>query len=171
MPFMSTNKKNNSNISIEQFKPHMAEHFYNINAQWLNDMFVVEPIDEKVLSDPQKYIIDQGGNIWFARHPQLGVVGTCAVKNAGEAGYELTKMGVLSSARGLKVGETLLKHVLNDCMKMGLTPLFLLTNHNCEAAIHLYEKNGFVHDDEIKQKFAGLYDRSDVFMRYHPHTT
>ena len=44
--------------------------------------------------------------------------------------------------------------------------LFLLTNKKCEAAIHLYEKNGFVHCEEIMQKFGCAYERCDVAMHY-----
>jgi N-acetylglutamate synthase-like GNAT family acetyltransferase len=129
-------------------------------------MFYMEEYDEKILSNPQKYIIDEGGQIWFATHPNLGFIGTCAIKNFGHNWYELTKMGVLENSRGLKAGDKLLKQVLKDCKKIEMDTLFLLTNSICKAAIHLYEKNGFVHDQAIKNKFDGLYERSDVFMRY-----
>ena len=153
-------------VEIVTFTPQLAKYFYSINAQWVNDMFYMEEYDEKVLSNPQKYIIDEGGQIWFAKHQELGVIGTCAVKNFGDNWYELTKMGVLESARGLKAGEILLKQVIQDCKKMKVGTLFLLTSHKCEAAIHLYEKNGFVHDEGIKEKFKKLYERSDTFMKY-----
>ncbi len=169
---MSVNRQQmNPEIQIVDYRPELAQHFYTINAQWLTDLFVMETIDEQVLSDPQTHIIDAGGYIWFAEHKDLGIIGACAVKHAGEMGYELTKMGVLSSARGLKVGETLLKQVLKDCSQRQCRPLFLLTNHRCEAAIHLYLKHGFVHDEGIKQHFSGLYDRGDVFMKYQSHIT
>ncbi len=160
----------NLEVEIVKFKPELAKYFYSINAQWVSDMFVMEEIDEKILSNPQKYVIDKGGQIWFAIHKDLGVIGACAVKNFGDKWFELTKMGVLESARGLKAGEILLKQVIVDCNKADIDTLFLLTNHQCEAAIHLYEKNGFVHDQGIKEKFNGLYDRSDVFMRYMPNS-
>ena len=163
---MNKKPKDKLTVEIVTYQPSLAQDFYSINAQWVNDMFKMEAIDEKILSNPQKYIIDKGGQIWFARHEELGVIGTCAVKNFGDNWYELTKMGVLSSARGLKAGEVLLKQVLHDCQQMEVDTLFLLTNSKCEAAIHLYEKNGFVHDQGIKDKFKGLYDRSDVFMKY-----
>lgn len=156
----------NFEVEIITYKPELAHHFYSINAQWVNDMFMMEDIDEKILSNPQKYIIDKGGQIWFARHQEQGVIGACALKNFGDNWYELTKMGVLASARGLKAGERLLKQVLEDCGKMNIDTLFLLTNSKCEAAIHLYEKNDFVHDEGIKNKFSGMYERSDVFMKY-----
>ncbi len=158
--------KQNLEVEIIKFIPELAKYFYSINAQWVNDMFYMEDYDEMILSDPQKHIIDEGGQIWFAQHDELGIIGTCAVKNFGNNWYELTKMGVLESARGLKAGEKLLQAVLADCQKMDMDTLFLLTNSICKPAIHLYEKNGFVHDQGIKVKFDGLYERSDVFMRY-----
>ena len=163
---MSDSKKLLLDVEILKYTPEMAKHFYTINAQWVSDMFYMEDYDEMVLSNPQKHIIDEGGQIWFARHEKLGVIGTCAVKNFGNKWYELTKMGVLESARGLKAGEKLLQQVLMDCRKIEMDTLFLLTNSICKAAIHLYEKNGFVHDKSIKEKFDQLYKRSDVFMRY-----
>jgi len=153
-------------VEIVKFSPELAKYFYSINAQWVSDMFVMEEIDEKILSNPQNYIIDEGGQIWFAKHEELGVIGACAVKSFGDKWYELTKMGVLESARGLKAGEILLQKVLKDCETMDIDTLFLLTSSKCEAAIHLYEKNGFVHDKGIKEKFEELYERSDTYMKY-----
>jgi N-acetylglutamate synthase-like GNAT family acetyltransferase len=160
------NKDTSLEVDIVTYTPQLAKYFYSINAEWVNDMFVMEDIDDKILSNPQKHIIDKGGQIWFAVHDVLGVIGTCAVKNFGDKWYELTKMGVLESARGLKAGEILLKQVIKDCITMDMDTLFLLTSSKCEAAIHLYEKNGFVHDQGIKEKFQELYERSDTYMKY-----
>jgi N-acetylglutamate synthase-like GNAT family acetyltransferase len=161
------NKKDkNLEVKIVKYTPELSKYFYSINAQWVNDMFYMEEYDEKILSNPQKYIINEGGQIWFAIHKELGVIGTCAVKNFGENWYELTKMGVIDSARGLKAGEVLLKQVIKDTLTWDVDTLFLLTSSKCEAAIHLYEKNGFMHDESIKEKFKELYERSDTFMKY-----
>lgn len=164
----SMSKSLNKNLEVEiiTYTPELAHHFYDINAQWVNDMFYMEAYDEKILSNPQKYIIDEGGQVWFAKHETLGIIGTCAVKNFGDNWYELTKMGVLESSRGLKAGEILLKQVIKDTLKWKVDTLFLLTNSICKPAIHLYEKNGFIHDEGIRNKFTGLYERSDVFMKY-----
>ncbi|NMH60724.1 GNAT family N-acetyltransferase [Alteromonas sp. MYP5] len=129
-------------------------------------MFVLEPIDEKVISKPQQYIINRGGYIWFARHPELGIVGTCALMKKADGVFELTKMGVSSHARGLKVGEKLLSFVLSKAEVIAYSTLFLLTNQKCKAAIHLYEKQGFVHDQDILDQFGKAYARCDVAMRY-----
>lgn len=155
-----------TNVTIRPFEPALAHHFEQINKEWINDMFVLEAVDKQVLEDPQSYIIDKGGKIWFAEHPTLGIVGTCAFWNKGDNQFELTKMGVLKSARGLKVGEILLQHVLKDARSLGIKKLFLLTNAKCEAAIHLYEKNGFVHDKSIMKYYGQNYARCNVAMLY-----
>ena len=141
-------------IVIRPFEPALASHFETINKQWIEDMFVLENIDKQVLENPQHHIIDKGGKIWFAEHPELGILGTVAFWYKGNNNYELTKMGVLKSARGLKVGEVLLQYVLNEAQLLGINQLFLLTNSKCESAIHLYEKNGFVHDKTVMQQYG-----------------
>lgn len=122
-------------------------------------MFVVEEIDDQVLSDPLTHIIQPGG-----KYPSLGVVGACALLKKGQGIFELTKMGVLQSARGLKVGEQLLQYVLKQCAAMKAKKVFLLTNQKCQAAIHLYEKNGFEHSQQIMQDYGSTYARADVAM-------
>jgi len=49
---------------------------------------------------------------------------------------------------------------------MGAELLYLLSNRKSAAAIHLYEKVGFVHDARVMRKFAAQYARCDVAMRY-----
>jgi N-acetylglutamate synthase-like GNAT family acetyltransferase len=153
-------------IQIQAYSDELAPHFYTINAQWINEMFVLEDIDKQVLENPKKHIINKGGRIWFATHPDYGVVGACALLNKQNACFELTKMGVVPSVRGLKVGEALLQYVIEQSFKMNISTLFLLTNSKCEAAIHLYKKNGFSHDEQIMQRYGKQYERCDVAMRY-----
>jgi ribosomal protein S18 acetylase RimI-like enzyme len=74
---------------------------------------------------------------------------------------------VSKSARGRKVGEFLLAAALERARQMGVADrLYLLTNTQCAAAIHLYEKLGFEHDAEIMRLFGSRYARCDVAMRF-----
>jgi ribosomal protein S18 acetylase RimI-like enzyme len=152
-------------ITIVEYSPELAPFFDVINSQWIEDMFVLEEIDKQVLRNPQENIIDKGGKIWFVEHHTLGIVGTCALLNKGDGAFELTKMGVLSNARGCKVGEILLLHVIEQAKQL-TDCLFLLTNAKCEAAIHLYLKNGFEHDPQIMQTYGQSYQRCNVAMRW-----
>ena len=148
------------------YQPALANHFESINTQWINEMFQLEDIDKQVLSDPETYIINKGGFVYFAEHAHLGIVGTCALLNHGNRHFELTKMGVSEHAQGLKVGEKLLQYVIAQALAKKPNALFLLTNKKCKAAIHLYEKNGFVHDEQIMKSYGANYERCNVAMKY-----
>lgn len=150
------------------FSDDLAEAFYRINAEWISEMFALEENDIALLSKPRELILDKGGAVLFAETAEHGVVGTCALMVSKDGWVELTKMGVLKTARGLKAGEFLLAKTLERASSLGMDKVYLLTNKKCEAAIHLYEKLGFVHDDEIMQKFAARYERCDVAMSYRP---
>ena len=153
-------------LRLREFDDDLAGDFHDINAQWITAMFALEPTDREVLENPRAKIIDPGGVILFVEAPGLGVVGTCALQRTGGTGYELTKMGVRESARGLKAGEFLLGAAIARAVERGADPLYLLTSHKCAAAIHLYEKLGFAHDPQIMAQYGARYQRCDVAMRY-----
>lgn len=153
-------------LTIHEFSDELASHFHDINAEWIHAMFQLEATDRDVLENPRAKIVDPGGVILFVEARGLGIVGTCALQKTGEHSFELTKMGVRESARGLKAGEFLLEAVIARAMQMGAEPLYLLSNARCAAAIHLYEKLGFVHDAGIMADYGARYARCDVAMRY-----
>src|SRR5580700_4211054 len=156
----------NSALIIREYSDELAQDFYAINAEWINTMFRLEQTDRDVLEHPRERIVEPGGAILFVEAPGLGIVGTCALQKSGEGTFELTKMGVRVSARGLKAGEFLLAAIIDRAKAMRAETLYLLTNRRCEAAIHLYEKLGFEHDAEIMAKYGSRYERCDVAMRY-----
>lgn len=153
-------------LTLLEYDDTLAADFHDINAQWITAMFALEQTDRDVLENPRARIIDGGGTILFVAAPGLGVVGTCALQQTGPGRFELTKMGVRESARGLKAGEFLLAAMIDRARAMGAELLYLLTNKRCEAAVHLYEKLGFVHDAQIMADYGARYERCNVAMRY-----
>lgn len=153
-------------LTLLEYDDTLAADFHDINAQWITAMFALEQTDRDVLENPRARILDGGGTILFVAAPGLGVVGTCALQQTGPGRFELTKMGVRESARGLKAGEFLLAAMIDRARAMGAELLYLLTNRRCEAAIHLYEKLGFVHDAQIMADYGARYERCNVAMRY-----
>lgn len=151
---------------VREFSDELAKDFYRINAEWIEAMFALEANDIALLSKPRELILDKGGVVLFAETPDLGVVGTCALMVSEGGWVELTKMGVLESARGRKVGEFLLAKTLERAASAGFEKIYLLTNKKCAPAIHLYEKLGFVHDAEVARKFGSRYERCDVAMSF-----
>ena len=157
-------------VEIIEYSDEYAGDFYKINIDWISENFVVEDIDKYVLSHPNEAILDKGGIILLAR---LGgeIVGTCALmkmdaQNGEEPEYEFTKLGVSRHYRGLKIGEKLIHAAFARAREMGLKSLFLLTNHQQRSSIHLYEKLGFTHSQEIMDKYGHEYERADVAMKW-----
>ena len=155
-------------LKIRRFSDDLAEDFYRINAQWIEDMYRLEQTDIDVLKNPRERIIDPGGDILFVEDPAFGIVGTCGLQKTGERQFELTKMGVLAEARGRKAGEFLLHATIERAFALGCDRLYLLSNAKGAAGVHLYEKAGFVHDAGIMEAFGRRYERCNVAMLYHP---
>jgi GNAT superfamily N-acetyltransferase len=153
-------------LKIVEYSDELAPHFHDINAEWIEAMFVMEDVDRHVLQNPRATIIDAGGDILFAEYEGQGIVGAGALRWSAPGQLELTKMGVKSGLRGLKVGKFLLNALIGRAATMKPERVYLLTSHKCEAAIHLYEKGGFEHDAELLAAARHHYDRCDVAMTY-----
>lgn len=146
---------------IVPFRPELREHFYRLNADWLQRYFVLEPFDIEVISNPEDMVIAGGGAVFFAL---LGedVVGTCALKQHAPGEYELTKMGVDPSAQGFGIGRSLIEAAIAEFERLGGNELFLETNTRLATAIHLYESTGFEHQPAIRA--GSPYERANVYM-------
>jgi ribosomal protein S18 acetylase RimI-like enzyme len=148
-------------IKIIDFKPEYTKDFYNLNIEWLKTFFYVEAYDENVLSQPDKYIINKGGFIFFAIKNEK-VVGTVALMPTEKSGIlELTKMAVLPEERGLKIGQQLLQHCIDFGKSQNLKALLLYSSTKLKNAIYLYRKYGFV---ELELEKDSPYLRSDIKM-------
>ncbi|MEX1249877.1 MAG: GNAT family N-acetyltransferase [Hyphomonas sp.] len=146
-------------LRLVEYDERLAQEFDAITREWAEDMFRLEENDIRIIENPKEMILDRGGEILFVEAGSLGIVGPFALMPVDGTSFELTKMGVRASARGLKAGEFLLARVLERARQLPIRELFLLTNKKCAAAIHLYEKAGFVHDAGIMERFAERYAR------------
>jgi DNA-binding MarR family transcriptional regulator/N-acetylglutamate synthase-like GNAT family acetyltransferase len=153
-------------LRLVEYDDRLAPDFDAITREWVTAMFTLEANDIKIIENPKSMILDRGGEILFVEASGLGIVGTCALMPVDGASFELTKMGVRAAARGLKAGEFLLQRVLERARQMPIGELFLLTNTKCAAAVHLYEKAGFVHDADIMERYGKCYARCNVAMSY-----
>lgn len=154
-------------MRILPYTDALAPAFRAINEAWISDMFVLEDHDRHVLSHPREAIVDRGGVILFVALPNGEVIGTGALMPTEPGVFELTKMGVLAGARGTGAGAALLAALIERARALpGIQTLYLLTSRKCEAAIHLYERAGFVHDADIMARYGGAYARCDVAMRF-----
>ena len=148
-------------IKIIDFEAKYAKAFYDLNIEWLNTFFYVEPYDEEVLSKPNQYIIEKGGYIFFAIKDE-NIVGTVALMPTEDKRIlELTKMAVLPEVRGQKIGQQLLQHCIDFGKSKNLKGLLLYSSTKLENAIYLYRKYGF---KELELEKDSPYVRSDIKM-------
>lgn len=154
-----------SKVEIVPFEPHLREHFYALNAAWLQKHFVIEPIDEQVLRNPEQAVLEPGGAIFFARLGDV-VIGTCALLHEAPGVYELSKMGVDEAFRGLGAGRLLLDAAIAEFQRRHGQTLFLESSSILKPALHMYEQAGFVLQPTIRA--GSHYARADVYMIYAP---
>ena len=105
-----------TSVEIINFHPDYSTIFGDLNIEWLEKYFYVEPYDKKVLTKPKEYIIDLGGFIFFAKHKHQ-IVGTVASLIKQKEGFELSKMAVVPEFRGLKIGQQLMNSLYWVCQR------------------------------------------------------
>lgn len=150
-------------IIIEPWKADNPEHaraFADLNREWLEEFFWIEPADEAMFADPQGYVIDRGGDILFARVDGK-ILGTIALLHAEDNVYELSKMGVTKAARGLGIGRKLAEALIALARKRGIRSLYIASNRKLARAIALYKNLGFV---ETPAGCDPRYQRADITL-------
>ena len=130
-------------LNIIDFEKKLEKDFYNLNIEWLKKIFIVEKYDEEILSNSKKYIIDKGGEIFFAKMKDE-IIGTVALMPTSEKDiFELSKMAVKPNYRNKGVGKQLLKKCVEFSKHKDLKSLILYSNKKLKNAIYLYEEYGF----------------------------
>ena len=150
---------NNNQLEIIEYQPEFAKDFYNLNAEWLKKYFYIEPYDEMVLSNPQKYVLDQGGFIFFAKYNNE-IAGVVSLINQKKI-FELSKMAVSPKYQGLKIGLKLMNFSIDFAKQQKWESITLYSHRSLVPAINLYKKIGF---KEIPVEENSHYERSDIKM-------
>ncbi|QMU64785.1 MAG: GNAT family N-acetyltransferase [Flavobacteriaceae bacterium] len=148
-----------SRIEIIDYQAKYAADFYKLNVEWLERYFYVEPHDKEVLENPQLYIINNNGYIFFAKL-NTKIVGTVALINESEC-YELSKMAVSPEYRGQRIGEQLMNHCIRFSKEQGWKKIMLYSNKMLTPAINLYKKAGF---KEVMLEKDIWYERANIKM-------
>ena len=149
-----------SSLKIISFEEIYSKAFYQLNIEWLETFFYVENFDREVLSNPNKYIIEKGGYIFFLLE-KTKVIGTVALMKKKEKVYELTKMAIIPEKRGNKMGQYLMEYCIDFAKNKQLKKLVLYSNTLLKNAIHIYIKKGF---KEIPVEKNCPYKRSNIKM-------
>ncbi|MDT8417339.1 MAG: GNAT family N-acetyltransferase [Lutibacter sp.] len=147
-------------VTILDFEEKFTNDFTKLNFEWLEKYFYIEEYDRKVLLNPKKYILDDGGHILFALIDEK-VVGTVALIKRDNDVFELSKMAVIEKYQGLRIGQKLMYACIDFAGRTGAKRLFLDSNTKLKPAISLYNKVGF---REIPVPKDTPYERCNIRM-------
>ncbi len=153
-----------NNVSLEIVPYHTAhkQAYYDLNVDWMETtQWSFEPKDFQLLSNPETYILDRGGEIFFALKDGVAV-GTVTMKQAGSGQFELAKLIVSEGARGCGAGVGLCRALVDRFKARGGSKLFLETNSSLTPAIELYKRVGFIEQPVPNPS----YERTDYYMEW-----
>ena len=147
-------------ISIQSFNKSYISDFYALNKEWIEESWRLEKSDINDLSNPQKYIIYKGGEVFFAIKNGK-VIATVAMVYADNKIFELAKMTVAEDCRGLGVANQLMDKCIDFAKKNNAEKIVLITNSALVIARNLYDKYGFKEIVLDSDKYG---DRGNVKM-------
>jgi len=151
-------------IDIRSHSMAFGKEFKSINEAWISTNFWLEDSDIMVLNDPQKHILDKGGNVFIALHNNIPI-GTCALIVIDGLTCELGKMAVDSKFHGQGVGYKLGLTFIDKARERGFSRIVLEGNTKMEASIALYRKLGFQEIPlEIANQNSSSHIRCNIFM-------
>lgn len=145
-------------VVVRPFAPGDEAAFRDINLEWIERYFAVEPKDREVLDNPRKYILDPGGAILLAVEG-AHVLGVVSLILMGEGSVELAKMGVKPEAQGKGAGKMLVAAAIAAARAMGMGRVYIETNSKLGPALKLYRDAGF---QPLKTTIPSPYARADV---------
>ena len=147
-------------LKIVPFNKDYKPAFEFLNRAWIEEYFVMEEEDLKTLQNPESYVLEKGGEVFFAILDGE-VVGTAAMIQTDKGIYELAKMAVARQFQGLGIGKKLLKRCVDFSKEREATEIFLITNDSLKPALSLYLSFGFVLND---QNDDNRYERGNTKM-------
>ena len=133
-----------TNIKIIDYQSEHQPYFEKFNRQWIEELFEMEPLDEWVLTNPDKSILEPGGAILMALYNGIPA-GTVGLRKVDNETYEFTKMAVDPNYQRKGIAEAISYASFRKAKVLGATRVILYSNTLNTGAIKLYEKIGFTH--------------------------
>jgi len=147
-------------MKIILYEERYAPDFARLNREWLEGFGLLEDADTKYLDSPRKYIIDNGGQIFFAVEGET-VLGTCAAIPHCSKVVEIAKLAVAQSVQRRGIGRLLIQTVVDYARSIKAHKLSLVSNSRLTSALRLYESMGFAYAPLPLQPG---YASADVYM-------
>src|SRR3712207_3651028 len=101
-----------NDVKVIAYESRYKDAYVNLNIEWISTHFWIEEMDLAQLKNPEKTILEGGGEIFFVLENGRPV-GTCAMVPHGPSCYELAKMAVEPGHRGKGYGDLLMAAAIN----------------------------------------------------------
>jgi ribosomal protein S18 acetylase RimI-like enzyme len=143
---------------VVPYRDEFRAAFDELNREWIEKYFTLEPADREILGDPGGKIIDAGGQIFFVIE-RGEILGTCAMLPHGADEYEIAKMAVAPKARGRGFGDVLMDACMAFAREREAHRVIIVSNTVLEPAIRLYRKHGFI---QVPLTGDARYERANI---------
>jgi ribosomal protein S18 acetylase RimI-like enzyme len=140
-------------IRILDYRAEHQPFFDSLNREWIERLFFMEPLDEWVLTNPDKAILEKGGAILMAEYDGV-ITGTVALRKLNEETFEFTKMAVDKNFRRKGIAEAISYASFLKAKELGAKKIVLYSNRKNIGAPQLYEKISFKHVEVENDVYA-----------------
>lgn len=152
---------------VVPYSEEFRAEFEQLNREWIEAYFALEPADREILGDPEGTILESGGQVFFVLD-RGQVKGTCAVLRHSPEECEIAKMAVAREARGRGFGDLLMAASIAFARQAGARRIVIVSNTVLETAIRLYRKHGFV---QVPLARDARYQRANIRLELELHPT
>lgn len=137
-------------VTTRRYTAADKQAYIALNLDWIEESFTLESSDRDQLENLETTILEPGGQIIIAELDGH-VVGTGAIlpphhdPQDSKIWLEIVKMAAQKNLRGQGIGRAVLEALITEARAMAANAIWLETNNDLKAAIHLYERCGFQH--------------------------
>ncbi|MFW6008752.1 MAG: GNAT family N-acetyltransferase [archaeon] len=153
-------KFNKNKLELKEYKSKYKKAFKKLSLEWLNKYGLYEDEDNKILNDPENYILNKGGKIYFALYEE-SIIGTFALIPSKNNVFELAKFAITTKYQGLGIANILLKKAIEVAKEKNANKIILYSNSKLKKAYNLYKKFNFKEVNLDKSK----YETADLKMK------
>lgn len=133
--------------------------FINMNKAWIEKMFNLEETDFIEFNSIDN-AINEGANIFFTLDDNDNVMACSMVAPRDNGEWEIFKFAAKNLYTGTGAGNLCFKACISYAKEMNAKKIIIVSNTKCEAAIHLYRKNGFIEVEVDRNKFP--FERGNI---------
>lgn len=149
-------------MEIKEYQKKYKNDFVQLNTEWLERFYMVEPFDQDMM-DRVDELIESGGMVYFAVEKEK-VLATCMTIPLSDGVWEMCKLAAVGQYTGTGAGSAVFQACMDYAISHGAKKLSLISCRALKPAIHIYKKFGF-REVPLNKEFWGA-EKADIEMEY-----